>query len=97
MKSGRAVLLAVAAAGLAACMPPALNQDNSDAVIKARIEQQFMAQRDLDSSHLVLDVHGHIATVSGVVRSWEEKQILERIMRRTSGVDQALINVVIQE
>ena len=97
MNSARLMLLAVAAAALSACFPPGLNQDNSDAAVKARIEQQFMAQRDLDSSHLVLDVHAHIATISGVVRSWEEKQILERILRRTSGVDQALINVVIQE
>ena len=98
MKSLKALAALVAlSAALSACYRNLAGVDLSDAAIKARIEAQLQAHREVDPRHLVLDVHARIATVSGVVRTWEERLLVEQIVKRTAGVEQALVNLVIQE
>ncbi len=88
-------MLALSAA-LGACrtMQPL---DMSDSGIKARIEANLAAQRDLDLRYVTLDVHSRVATVSGLVNSWDEQRLVSRIVQSTKGVDQAVINLVTRE
>ena len=71
--------------------------DMTDAGIKARIEANLQAQRDIDLRYVTLDVHSKIATVSGLVSTWKEKKRITIIVESTAGVDQVLINLAVQE
>ena len=97
MRKRIALLPAALALSLAACVGSLSPAENSDAAIRARIEAALQAQGSLDLSHVDIDVHAQIVTVSGVVRTWEEKNTIERIVRRSRGVDQSLINLVVSE
>lgn len=90
------MLVACLAAGLFACRT-AQPLDMSDSGIKARIEANLAAQRDLDLRYVTLDVHSGVATVSGLVNSWNEQRTVSRIVQSTRGVDQAVINLVTRE
>jgi osmotically-inducible protein OsmY len=95
-KFSRLAVAALWPLALCACQTLA-DVDLSDSGIKARVESQLQAERGLDISHIDLDVHNRIITVSGLVHSWNEKMTVERIVRRTPGVEQAVVNIVIQE
>ncbi len=71
--------------------------DMTDAGVKARIEANLQAQPDLDLRYVSLDVHSGIATVSGMVANWDDEKLVERIVKRTKGVQQAVINLVPKE
>lgn len=91
-----ACALAWLAAGLSACRT-AQPLDMSDSGIKARIEANLEARRDLDLRYVTLDVTARVATVSGIVNTWNERRTIERIVESTKGVDSALINLVTRE
>lgn len=85
----------VLSALLGACFPPALTEgERTDAGIRARLEQQFKAHRELDLHMVTLDVHNHNVTLSGMVNSFQDKRLLERIVAGTPGIEQALVNVI---
>lgn len=94
--SFRCSLLAAAACLSVAC---ATTQplDNSDSGIKARVEANLEAHRDLDLRYVTLDVHSRVVTVSGLVNSWNDQRTITRIVESTKGIDQAIINLVTRE
>ncbi|MBI5240473.1 MAG: BON domain-containing protein [Elusimicrobia bacterium] len=94
----KALLIALAlAAGLAGCMRSVEPVDVSDPAIKARIETVLRSQPNLDLSHLSIDVDSGVVTLSGVLSSRQEQDLVTRIARRTKGVDQVLVNIIIPE
>lgn len=99
MKRAKALLaLAALAAALGGCFPPALSEaEMSDAGIRARLEQSLRAHRKLDLHAVTIDVHMHTVTISGIVPSWEDKRLIERVIRETAGIEHAVVNVVVQE
>lgn len=93
----RALLLASLAAAGAACASTEQAVDNSDAGIKARIEVAIRGRKDLDASHVSVDVEGGVVTLSGIVPSPEQRIVIDRLVKRMSGVDTLLDNLLVQE
>jgi osmotically-inducible protein OsmY len=95
----KALLLAAAltAAGLSACMRSVDPIDTSDPAIKARIETALRSQPDLDLRALSIDVGSGVVTLSGVLNSRREQDFVTRIARRTKGVDEVLVNIIVPE
>ena len=93
----RLLTAALLAAGLSGCMRNMEPVDLSDAAIKARIEVALRSQPNLDLRYLSIDVDTGVVTLSGVLNSLREKDLVTRIARRTKGVDQVLVNVLIPE
>lgn len=89
-----ALLLALA---LCSCTRTVQEEDLSDPAIKARIEAQLKGRPELDLRYVAVDVHSGIATVSGLVASLEQQRLIDRLVRRTRGVDHILNNLLIQE
>lgn len=87
----------LAALLLAGCLGGARQVELSDAAIKARIETELQAQSDLNLQYVTIDVNDGVVTVSGLVGTFAEKQVIGRVIRRIRGVDQLLLNVVTQE
>ncbi|MFA6003209.1 MAG: BON domain-containing protein [Elusimicrobiota bacterium] len=71
--------------------------DMTDSGIKARLELSLRSQADLNLRYVTVDVYSGVATISGLVNSQREKDLISRIVRQTRGVDQAAINVVVPE
>jgi osmotically-inducible protein OsmY len=95
-----ATLLALAALalGAAGCFPHQLSEaELSDPGIKARLEDRLQAQPNLHLRYVTLDVHQRAVTISGIVPTYEERYEIERIAKRLPGVDQVLVNLVVQE
>lgn len=78
-------------------MPVLSEADISDSGIKARLEAKLKAQKGLDLRTVTIDVHSRIVTLSGIVDSYQDKKEITRIVHEIPGVEQALINVVVQE
>jgi len=94
----KAFLLALAlAAGSAGCVRNVQPVDTSDPAIKARIETVLRSQPNLDLRALSIDVDSGVVTLSGVLNSRQEQDIVTRIARRTKGVDQVLVNILVPE
>ena len=95
-----AALLALAALAFAAagCFPHQLSEaELSDPGIKARLEDRLHAEQSLHLRYVTLDVHQRVVTISGIVPSYDERYEIERIAKRLDGVDQVLVNLVVQE
>ncbi len=88
------VLFCVSAAG---CFRNLNEADLSDSGIKARIEQTLASQQDLDLRYVTIDVHSGVVTVSGLVNTPGERQLIGRLVRHIRGVDQLMLNLVVQE
>ena len=71
--------------------------DTSDPAITARIKTDLKAQPGLSIRFLDIDTHMGIVTLSGVVESSQQRRTIERIARRTRGVEQVVVNILIQE
>lgn len=95
----RAGLILIVAANLAlgACLADQQALDLTDAGVKARIEANLKSQPDLDLRYVTVDVHQGVATISGLVINWDDEKLIERIVKRTKGVDQGIFNLVTQE
>ena len=82
---------------LGACFPDLHEVDFSDPGIKAHVEANLHARPELNLRYVTVDVHSHIVTLSGLVGSRDEKELIDRIARQTKGVDQLVSNLAIQE
>lgn len=88
------------AASLAACvstLSPLSEADLSDSGIRARLEATLKDHREIDLRYIDMDIHARIVTFSGIVRSPEDKQLIRTLAEETKGVDQVIVNLVIQE
>jgi len=93
----RALLVAVLAAAGAACASTEQEVDNSDAGIKARIEVALRGRKDVDARYIAVDVENGVVTLSGLVPSPDQREIVDRLVKRMSGVDTLLDNLLVQE
>lgn len=88
------VLLCGAASG---CFKNLNEADLSDSGIKARIESALATEQELDLRFVTIDVHSGVVTVSGLVNTPRERQLIGRLVRNLRGVDQLMLNLVVQE
>ena len=82
---------------LGGCLAPLTQAELSDSGIKTRVETQLKAQNDLDLRYVTVSVNSGAVIVSGMVNSFQEKQLITKIVRRARGVDQAMINLIVAE
>lgn len=97
MKALRAAALLLAAAAAVACRGAVQPVDTSDPGIKARIEAALRGRKDLDLRYVVLDVVDGAVTVSGMMPTMSQIREVDRLVKRTKGVEAALINLVVNE
>lgn len=71
--------------------------DLSDAAIKARIETALRSRPDVNLRYVTVDVSDRVVTVSGIVESLRERDLIGRIARRAGGVERAVIDIVVPE
>ena len=99
MRRAKALLaLTALSAALGACFPPALSEaEMSDSGIRSRLEAGLHAHRDLDISKVSIDVHLRVVTISGLVPSYNDRRIIESVVRATAGIEQSVVNLVVPE
>lgn len=95
MRRSAAALLLLA--GLCACRGEVQPVDTSDPGIKARIEASLRGREDLDIRYVTVDVVDGAVTVSGMVPTMTQIREIDRLVKRTKGVEAALINLVVNE
>src|SRR5258708_3834132 len=71
--------------------------DLSDQAIQARVETQLRAQKGLDLRYVTVDVVSRVVHVTGQVNGYDDRVRINRIVNSISGVDQVILNLVIQE
>jgi osmotically-inducible protein OsmY len=91
------LVVVVLAAFAAGCSENLSEADRSDPGILARLQANLQAHRELDLKYVTLDVHSGIVTVSGLVHTWDERRLVEKIVNDTGGYQQAVVNLAIQE
>jgi osmotically-inducible protein OsmY len=89
-----AVLLACL---LGACTGNIEPLDMTDAGVKARIEASLRNQPNIDMRFVTVDVNDRVATVSGMVGSYRDRDAIERTARHTKGVDTLIVNLLVSE
>jgi len=89
--------LVLVLAGLCACTRSVQPVDTSDSGIKARLEFSLHSQPELDLKYLSIDVNSGVVTLSGLVGSYEDRDKIALIARRTKGVDQVIVNLIVPE
>ena len=89
--------LAAMVLGSAACFNNLTEADLSDPGIKARIDTKLQAAPDLNLRYVSVNVHAGIVTISGLVDTYREKREIREIVRRTKGVRQDIINLIVQD
>jgi osmotically-inducible protein OsmY len=90
---GLALLFALAGA----CTRNVQPEDDSDPAIKARVDIALHGRKDIDVRYVSLDVVNGVVTISGVVPAPEQIRLIDRIVKRTPGVDQVVNSLVFQE
>ena len=95
--ASRLAVLTLLVCAFGACVENLSEADKSDPGIRARVEANLAAHRELDLRYVTLDVHSGVITLSGLVHSWDEKQAVEHIVNATGGFQQAVFNLAIQE
>ena len=80
-----------------ACTRAVQPEDDSDSAIKARVQFALQGRAHVDARYVSLDVNGGVVTISGIVPAPDQVLAIERIVKRTPGVDQVMNNVVVQE
>jgi len=93
----RIFAVALLAAGCCACTRNVEPVDLSDSGIKARIETTLHGQSGLDIRYVTVDVVSRVVTVSGIARTYEDRDRIARIARRARGVDQVIVNLLVPE
>lgn len=71
--------------------------DMTDSGTKARIEFNLHSRADLDLRYVTVNVYAGVATISGMVNSQREKDLISRVVRRTRGVGQSEINLLVSD
>ena len=82
---------------LAGCFRSANPADYSDSGLKATIEAKLRSQPDLDLRFVTVDVNSGAVTISGMVNTFREKELIYRLAHRTRGVDQVMVNLLVPE
>jgi osmotically-inducible protein OsmY len=93
----RASLAAALAVSCACAGRPVQPEDDSDAAIRARIETVVSGRRDLNLSHVTIDVYSRVVTVTGILPEDAQLKALRRLIVRVPGVDQVIENVVVSD
>jgi osmotically-inducible protein OsmY len=83
--------------GASACAHFGVPVDDSDPAVQARITMRLQGHPGLDLRYVAVDVNGGVATITGIAASREQMRTIERIVKRTHGVQVALDNLVVQE
>lgn len=71
--------------------------DRSDPAIKARLEAALREDKSLDLRYVLVDVHSRIVTISGLTSTQQDRSSITRIAHTIAGVEQLVINLVVQE
>jgi osmotically-inducible protein OsmY len=82
---------------LSACRGEVQPVDTSDPGIKARIEAKLRGRPDLDIRYITVDVVDGAVTVTGIVPTRTQIREIDHLVKRTKGVEAALINLVLNE
>jgi osmotically-inducible protein OsmY len=90
---GLCALLALGGAGCAAMLSEA---DKSDPGIKARLEAKLRAGK-FDTRKLMIDVHSRVITIDGIVESYDERRRLIETANSVPGIEEARVNVIVQD
>lgn len=93
----RSAAAALLLACLGACRAQTQPVDNSDPGIKARVEAAMRGRKDFDLTYVTIDVVDGAVTVSGMVPTMTQIREIDRLVKRTEGVEAALINLVVNE
>ena len=98
MKTAARLLLTTALALCAAgCLKEVNEADYSDSGIKERLELELRAKKGLDLRFVTVDVHSGVVTLSGMTTSYEERDTIGAIAKKLQGVDQVIVNLIVQE
>ena len=87
----------ILASSLSSCRGTVQAVDLSDAAVKSRLESALKSQIGLNLRSVTLDVTDGVATISGMVETRKEKNLIEDIARETKGVDQVMVNLFVPE
>ncbi len=82
---------------LGACLRTAQPMDSSDAAVKARVLSSLKSQSGVNLRYVTIDVTDSVVTLSGMVSSLREKNLIDRAARQTKGVDQVIVNLIVSE
>jgi osmotically-inducible protein OsmY len=82
---------------LSGCFSSAQKGNVSDSALLADIQRKLKAEKNLDLRYVDVDVQSRTIVVSGLVGSWDERRLIEKIVRATPGVEKSLINVSVQK
>lgn len=96
-KAASALVAAALALSLGGCFHNLSEAELADPAVKARVETRLHAEKGLNLRYVDIDVHSRIVTISGIVDSREERDLIRQVVQRTPGVEQAMINLLIQE
>ena len=98
MKIAAGLLIStVLALGAAGCVKEVNEADYSDSGIKERLELDLRAKKGLDLRFVTVDVHSGVVTLSGMTSSYEERDTIGAIAKKLSGVEQVIVNLIVQE
>lgn len=87
---------AVAASGCAS-FNELTEADLTDPAIKARILHRLKGEEGLNVAKVELDVHIGVVTVSGMVDSYEARERVVYVARRTRGVRHVVANLIVEQ
>ena len=82
-----------------ACAPDVYRQrQNDDPAIKAQVVRKLRSvSPEVDLSKVDVDVHVGVVTLSGLVATDDERDSLRDAARRVSGVQQVVVNLLVQQ
>lgn len=93
----RALLILTLGLSAAACAHSLQEEDLSDPAIRARIEFLLRGRRDLDLSHVTIDVYSRVVTISGIAATPKQSSAILRLVNGVHGVDEAINNLIVPE
>ena len=93
----RALLALTLLLSAAACTRELQAEDESDPAIRARIEFLLRGRRDLDLSHVTIDVYSRVVTISGIAATPAQMRTIVRLVNGVHGVDETMNNLVVPE
>lgn len=82
---------------VAACSGAAVDRDDSDPAIQARVEGVLRGRTDLELRYVTLDVDQGVVVLSGMVPTQTQRRLAGSLTHRVPGVQQVLNNLVVGE